>query len=249
MAEFFGDLERLAADLYPWRYPIGAAILIAIAAVAFYGYRRGWHTWAWERRLPVALVGVPALALVGFVAYDLGSPLFINVTVEDEFPFAYTAEVPAGMTMTDVEQTMATLSKMDQPTMNEAMPDMAAMPAPAKPTKLKEGDFRDADSFHKGSGQALIYSAPDGAALLRLENFKVTNGPELHVLLSMHPDPDRRADLLDAGYLDLGRLKGNIGNQNYDIPEGVDLGAQQSVVIYCMPFHVVFSVATLQDAN
>ena len=107
----------------------------------------------------------------------------------------------------------------------------------------------DADALHKGSGQALIYDLPGANKLLRLEDFKVTNGPELHVLLSQHPDPTRHSDLEAAGFVDLGLLKGNIGNQNYEIPDDVDIAAQQSVVIYCYPFRVVFSVATLADAN
>ena len=86
MAEFFGDLERLAADLYPWRYLIGVGVLIVVAAIAAFGYRNGWHLWAWRHRLPVTLVGVPLLALIGFMAYDLGSPLFTNLTIEEEFP-------------------------------------------------------------------------------------------------------------------------------------------------------------------
>ena len=52
-----------------------------------------------------------------------------------------------------------------------------------------------------------------------------------------------------AGFVDLGKLKGNRGNQNYEIPDGVDVAAQGSVVIYCMPFHVIFSVASLRDAG
>jgi hypothetical protein len=46
-------------------------------------------------------------------------------------------------------------------------------------------------------------------------------------------------------YLDLGSLKGNLGNQNYDIPAGTDINQFKSVVIYCLPFHVVFSTADL----
>ena len=51
------------------------------------------------------------------------------------------------------------------------------------------------------------------------------------------------------GYLDLGKLKGNRGNQNYPIPADVDISIFNSVVIYCKPFAVVFSVATLYDAT
>ena len=121
----------------------------------------------------------------------------------------------------------------------------AATSAAAGPLALKSGSFRDADSFHKGSGRATIYQTPDGARLLRLEDFQTTNGPELHVVLSQSPNPQSSAEVKSPGYLDLGKLKGNIGNQNYPIPNGTDVGAQMSVVIYCKPFSVVFSVASL----
>ena len=47
----------------------------------------------------------------------------------------------------------------------------------------------------------------------------------------------------------LGSLKGNVGNQNYEIPADADVNALFSVVIYCSPFHVVFSVAPLKKAG
>ena len=71
----------------------------------------------------------------------------------------------------------------------------------------------------------------------------VTPGPDLHVLLVPAEDPASRDDV--TGYVDLGSLKGNIGDQNYDIPTDVDIAEYGSVVIYCQPFHVLFSVATL----
>ena len=114
---------------------------------------------------------------------------------------------------------------------------------------LKEGSFRDADSFHRGNGTATIYRGSDGALLLRLENFKVTNGPELHVILSPNQNPESPEDLKAPGYIDLGKLKGNIGNQNYPIPDNMGIAAMGSVVIYCLPFQVIFSVASLGDAG
>ena len=276
MSEFFGELERIAADLYPWRWAIGAGVLVVLAAIAAFGYRKGWHAVLWQRRRPVAIIGAPLLALAIFLAWDLGSPLFTNKTVEEEFPFSFSAVVPSDMDQEDVEKIMAGLAAMDQEVVAEAMPDVMtktkagdedagettseAMAAEAAmeedsetmqpaAVKLKTGSFRDQDSFHKGSGQATIYRAPDGSLVLRVENFKVTNGPDLHVILTPHQDPNRRKDLTDAGHTDLGKLKGNIGNQNYPIPDDVDIDAQSSVVIYCQPFHVVFSVASLEEAG
>ena len=105
-------------------------------------------------------------------------------------------------------------------------------------------EHQDADRFHQGSGEATIYRAPDGSYLLRLENVKATNGPDLHVVSSTHPAPQSRDDVHQPGYLDLDLLKGDVGNQNYEIPADVDVGALASGVIYCAPFHVVFALKT-----
>ena len=245
MAEFFGTLERIAADLYPYRWPILAGLIVIFSLAAYYAYRRQLHLAVWRRRRLAAIIGTPLLIVFGFLAWGLGSPLFIDETVEEEFPFAYSAVVPSGMDMEDVEMTMAVVAAMDDEPMMESMPETMMTEEEGKAVKLKEGGFRDADSFHRGSGQAVIYRAPDGIHLLRLEDLEVTNGPRLHVLLAVHGDPMKVSDIKDNGYHDLGRLKGNIGSQNYLVPDDVDVDAQMSVIIYCKPFSVIFSVAPL----
>ncbi|MDR7454517.1 MAG: DM13 domain-containing protein [Armatimonadota bacterium] len=112
---------------------------------------------------------------------------------------------------------------------------------------LARGAFAGADDFHKGSGMATVYRVGEGL-VLRLEPFQVTNGPDLHVILTAHPTPRTRADVM-AAYVELGRLKGNVGGQNYALPRGVALADVKAVVIYCKPFHVVFAVAPLAPAN
>ena len=245
MLEFFGHLERLASDLYPWRWLIMAIVLLVVAAVLHYAYKRGWHTYAWERRVRFGIIGAPVLALLLFIAWDLGSPLFINKTVEEEFPFAFSAQPPEDVTMEEVEMAMEVMAKVDSPAM-EAMPE-AMMGAPAGPERLKSGMFSDRDRIHKGSGEAIIYRAEDGSHLLRLENLNVTNGPDLHVFLSPHSDPSDRDDVMSPGYFSLGPLKGNQGNQNYPIPSDQDAAAVGSVIIYCRPFHVIFTIAPLTE--
>ncbi len=175
---------------------------------------------------------------IGFVAglaaaWYLISPLFITNEVDDAFPMAATAQVPDDMTRADVEAEM--VKAADSPVVEAT----DAMPADT-PTVLASGTFMDADNFHKGSGTATLYSLADGANVVRLEDFEVTNGPDLHVLLSTSDDP--AADL--GEYVDLGSLKGNVGNQNYDIPAGVDVSLYRSVIIYCDPFHVLFASAS-----
>jgi hypothetical protein len=211
-------------------------------------------------------VGLIALVVMILVVWYLASPLFINQTVDEAFPFeAPSQEALAQMPEAEVEQVRADLreaipSQEEMEKMVEAeqqavatkvmeaaaaLPDKAMEePMPAdQPTVIAQGQFQDADSFHQGSGTATIYQLPDGALVLRFEDFSATNGPDLHVLLAENPAPASSSDL--GNYLDLGSLKGNIGNQNYDIPVGTDLSQYKSVVVYCKPFHVVFATATL----
>ena len=134
-------------------------------------------------------------------------------------------------------------------TSTPAAPSAAtAAPAPTPthdsgPAVVAMGTFRDTDDFHRGSGSAFVFRGPEGSHILRFEDFMVTNGPALSVLLSKAEGIASSEDLGD--YLDLGALKGNIGNQNYNVPAGTDVGEYKTVVIYCVPFKVVFSTAPL----
>ncbi len=192
--------------------------------------------------LKKTLIGAAAIVVIVGIAFGwwLLSPLFLNTTVEEEFPFSATADMPVGMTQTEAEDIMQGMAKVDMEEM-EDMPDEMA-----QAEKIVSGMFRGADSFHKGSGTATIYRLPDGSGALRFENLDVTNGPDLRVLLSTHPDPQNKTELNDAGYIHIEKLKGNRGNQNYELPPDADLESFGSIIIYCMPFHVIFSVAPLQ---
>ena len=187
--------------------------------------------------------GLVGLVMIGSVAWYLASPLFIDDVVDEAFPL----EVPspeelAQMPEDELERVEAKVlemaAEMPDKVMEEPMPEAADTPV-----IVVQGQFQDADSFHQGSGSAMIYQLPDGDHVLRFEDFSATNGPDLHVLLSEHPAPASRDEVM-GGYIDLGSLKGNVGNQNYQIPAGTDISRYNSVVIYCMPFHVVFSTAT-----
>ena len=179
------------------------------------------------------VVAIPVLA----VGWWLGSPLFLDTEVNEAFPRSSEAVVPDDMTQEQVEDEMESAASQAGLTVEDDMPDSAS------PAQVSTGEFADYDNFHKGSGTATIYTLEDGSQVLRLEGFEVTNGPDLHVLLVPNANPEDRDDI--TGYLDLGSLKGNIGDQNYGIPDGMDVTEYGSVVIYCQPFHVIFSVASL----
>ena len=183
----------------------------------------------------LAVIAIPVLAF----AWWLLSPLFLSTTVDEEFPMSATAEMPAGVTQEEAEDIMVGMSKISMDAV-EPMPEKMA-----EATALASGKFRDGDSFHKGSGDVNLYRLPNGDVVLRFEDLDVTNGPDLHVLVSTHPDPKTKGELRDAGYSTLGQLKGNRGDQNYEVPSGIDPDSIGSVIIYCMPFHVIFSVAPL----
>ena len=99
--------------------------------------------------------------------------------------------------------------------------------------------------FIKGSGTANLYALPNGKHVVRFEDFRTTNGPDLFVYLAKHPSPTTAGDVTDGGFLSLGKLKGNVGNQNYPIPAGTDVTEYGSVVIWCELFGVLFSPAAL----
>ena len=113
--------------------------------------------------------------------------------------------------------------------------------AQKSPMTVASGRFRGL--AHHGEGVALLIETNDGT-FLRFEDFEVENGPDLKVYLSESPaDADESA--LVESYLDLGDLKGNIGDQNYVIPSGTDLSDYRSAVIWCRRFSVGFAVAPL----
>ncbi len=164
-------------------------------------------------RLRLGALFILALVVLP-VAWYLGSPLFMNQTVNES--------LPAGALATQVNQTSATA--------------LAA---------LRSGHFGTIDAIHKGEGSAAVYRQPDGQLILRLDPFNVTNGPDLYVYLSTDPAPTSSAQLHQGGALEVARLKGNVGSQNYDLPADVNLSRFRSVVIYCKQFSVIFSSAEL----
>lgn len=108
------------------------------------------------------------------------------------------------------------------------------------------GEFRDADSVHKGKGTATIFENESGTKVLRFANFETTNGPDLKVWLVKAEAIKSSADVKASAWVALGPLKGNIGDQNYVIPGDVKLADYKSVVIWCEQFGVLFSAADLK---
>lgn len=124
------------------------------------------------------------------------------------------------------------------------VPTVQPTEVPREPRLLRNGEFHPVT--HEGTGTASIYELPDGKRVLRLENFEVLNGPDLYVWLSAATDANNARTILDNQYFELSRLKGNQGNQNYELPADLDVSAFNSVTIWCRRFSVNFATAPLK---
>jgi len=118
--------------------------------------------------------------------------------------------------------------------------------AGSDPKQLAMGQFKG--YAHETQGNADVYEV-NGKRVLRLTNFKTSNGPDVHVYLVAAPDVKDDATVKRAGFIDLGSMKGNTGDQNYDVPATVDLATYQAVTIWCARFNVNFGTAPLMASN
>ena len=126
---------------------------------------------------------------------------------------------------------------------NEQFPTASA--ANMAPTKLAAGEFHA--GAHETKGTAAIFKLADGQRTLRLTNFETSNGPDVHVYLVAAADAKDNDTVKNAGFVELGSLKGNIGDQNYDVPANVDLAKYRAVTIWCARFNVNFGTAPLMN--
>jgi len=183
----------------------------------------------WRR---VAVSGaLVAVALGVFVlVWFQPQKLFIDDEVDQAIPTA-TTEPP---TEDATDGTAGTVPPTSPPTT-----------VPPEPVDLARGDFVSLD--HATTGTVRVLELADGRRFVRLEGFETENGPDLFVYLSANPAGGSEGAFDDAHH-DLGRLQGNIGDQNYEIPADLDLAPFASVVIWCDRFDSAFGAADLGGA-
>jgi len=184
-----------------------------------------------------SIIGGTAVVAVAALWY-LFRPdaLVISKTVNEPFPAAQ----------------HATSAMAESPGMAKSGSAMAETPAMApsaiaadQPVKLAGGRFHR--NAHKTGGLATIYRLPDGRRVLRLTEFATSNGPDVRVYLVAAGDVQSEDAAKQAGFVDLGALKGNIGDQNYDVPAGLDLSKYRAVSIWCRRFSVNCGAAPLAE--
>ena len=124
----------------------------------------------------------------------------------------------------------------------DAMSGSAPAAAAARAT-LAMGSFHS--NAHDTRGTASVIDLGGGHRVLRLTNFATSNGPDVRVYLVAAADVQDNSTVKSADHVELGPMKGNIGDQNYDIPSAVDLANYRTVTIWCKRFGVNFGSAPL----
>ena len=209
------------------------------------------------RRHPSAWAGgaLVAIALAVFVVvWFEPQQLFIDKTVDEALPTAPALTAPAvttapGPTSAPADTT-APAAPTDATLPSPASPDpteAVTTPPPATPAAplkvLARGGFRGLE--HESTGTAKLLRLPNGELYLRFEDLDTSNGPDLVVYLSPRPASDDLHGWDQGDFLDLGSLKGNVGDQNYLLPTDTDPSKYASAVIWCRRFKVGFAVAPL----
>lgn len=179
------------------------------------------------------LAGLFVAAIAVAVGLYLFQPwrIFTSSTVTEDIPSAAPAAAPS-----------------QEATAEPSAPAASATPAPpAAPRELATGQLISHE--HASSGTVRILELADGSRILRLEGLDTSDGPDLKVWLSDAPVIEGLAGwhvFDDGAYLDLGALKANKGDQNYEIPAATELGDYTSVSIWCARFAVSFAAAELK---
>ncbi|MFI8708301.1 DM13 domain-containing protein [Bacillus sp. NPDC077411] len=106
---------------------------------------------------------------------------------------------------------------------------------------ISEGQFQS--GVHETTGTATIYQLADGKRILRLTHFSTSNGPDVRVVLVPTKQLKNNEDVKNYKYIELGKLKGNKGDQNYEIPEGIDVSSYGAVSVWCKRFNENFGAA------
>ena len=205
---------------------------MALTSVFFVLLAAGLGWLVWRRRELLVPLGATFVVVAGGAGVLLGLPLITDDVVEEE---VIRVETDDG-TAADESSNSETTTTDDTTTDTGAT---AAGDADGGPTEVASGAFEA--RVHPGEGTATLVDTGEGSTVLTLTDFATDNGPDLLVYLV---PADAAADSVD-GFVDLGPLRGNIGDQQYDVPADVDAGEGWRVVVWCRAFAVNFTEATL----
>jgi hypothetical protein len=190
----------------------------------------------------IIIAGGVAALVVAFLAFR-PDKLFVDDVVdeslEDAFPVSAADPTPITATSSTVPQTTSPVGPATTAPPTTTTTTTEA-PEASSPMAVAAGSFYGID--HSASGTATVYEQ-DGQYVLRFEDdTDIQNGPDLWVWV-LPSDDYEGGD--PAEFIDLGKIKGNVGGQNYELPEGFDPDAHRSVLIWCLRFGVPFAAAPL----
>jgi hypothetical protein len=190
------------------------------------------------RRYRWIFLGVGATAAVlAFLAFR-PDKLFVDDAVDESLSDAFVTETAVTTTVEARETPASTVASATTTTPAES--PSTTQPPPSEPSVVVEGDFFGID--HSAEGTAAVYEQ-DGKYVLRFEDdTDIQNGPDLFVWLLEGGDYENGTP---SAYIDLGKIKGNVGGQNYDLPPEYDPDLHQFVLIWCLRFSTPFAGAPL----
>lgn len=192
--------------------------------------------------LLVGLVGLVVVAVLAFGVFGVQT-LFTDDKVSEDGPF-FAGDGESGLASDALSDELVADMNAD---MEGSVDDEMSDPEPAMDAEILrviEGTF--IGRSHPGEGTAVVLTDGSPQRFLRLEeDFLTDNGPDLNVYLVADASADADKGTLDDDFIDLGDLKGNIGSQNYELSEDVDLERYNTVVIWCVRFGVAFAAADL----
>jgi hypothetical protein len=181
-------------------------------------------------------MGLTAL-VVAFLAFR-PDKIFVDDAVDESLSDAFVTETT--ITTTSVEQAAPTSPLASVTTTIPAETPSTTQPPPSVPTAVVEGQFFGID--HSAEGTATVYEQ-DGKYVLRFEDdTDIQNGPDLYVWVL---EDDDYQEGTPPDYIDLGKIKGNVGGQNYELPPEYDPDVHQFVLIWCLRFSAPFAAAPL----
>ena len=176
-----------------------------------------------KKTIIVILIGI---VIVAAAAFYLVLPAFITIEADEPFPIKDALDtMPTEMKAefdAEVEKASENIIELD---------DIVA----PRTKVVSQGDFKP--RAHEVGGKAILISQGN-IKILRFEDFETINGPNLHIYLS--------SELGDEDFIDLGKIKATKGNVNYELPDDIDLEKYNKVLVWCVPFRVLFSYAKLE---
>jgi hypothetical protein len=189
--------------------------------------------------------GIVIGIILAGAGYYFISPFFDTTIVDDKLPTTINVTNVTGAVEStretgsidhlsdtqkgDMMMQIIEANKKDNVPMIEEMPKKQAQVSRTYPIKDTP--------LHPASGEVRIVETGD-ETIVRFENFKTINGPNVHVYLAK--------DTSGKEFIDLGAIRGTEGNINYVVPEGVDLAEYPVVMHWCVPFSVLFNYTEIK---